>query len=192
MQRLLVIITICLFGILPGCASVAGFVPFAKDESPAARQPFNNIEIPSGMSPVAGGYSTAGPDGQTNGLACYEGYIQPANLQYDLDVSMRGQGWKAVSGAGTPKHLLAVYTREKLYAVLNIRALAAGTALDVWVGSALKDGHLPLPFSPVQIDKGGAAPSNNGVVEGGGSTINTAPVNTPSTRHASGLQEKEL
>lgn len=190
MQRLIVIIAICLFGVLPGCASVAGYVPFQKDD-PAARRPFPNIEVPSGMSPVSGGYVTSGPDGMTNGLACYEGYIAPSNLQYDMDASMRAQGWKAATGAGSMSRLMAVYTQGKRYAVIAIRSLTAGTALDVWVGSPARNGLLPLPYNPAPGIERGASGTGEGVVEGGGH-VNTAPSSSAPARQESGLQEREL
>lgn len=193
MQRLIVILTLGLFVFLSGCASMAGYMPFSKTDDPAARQPFADIEVPKGMSKVSGGYEIPGPDGQTNGLALYEGYVSSMNLQYDMDRLMREHGWTLVSGGGSQNRVVGIYKKDKLYSVFTVRALTAGTALDVWLLSSLKKGApFPLLYAPApEKSSGSSSNGGEGITEGGG-TVNTAPSSGSSVRHDSGLEEKEL
>lgn len=134
--------------VLQGCADLGIDNPFASGSSDVNEvyyDQFTDIPIPRDLTvDRSRSLVSVTQDGAKVGLVTSQGRVEMLSLTSAMIHNMSGQGW-ALRSSTTGPRMMQVYEKDNRFAVLYYYEQAMSMAMEIWVGTRLPDGVLPVP-----------------------------------------------
>lgn len=159
--------------VLQGCADMGIENPFSSGSSDVNEvyyDQFPDIPIPRDLSvDRKRSLVSVTHDGSKAGLVTTEGRLEMLSLTSAMIHNMSGQGW-ALRSSTTGPRMIQVYEKDNRFAVLYYYEQTMSAAMEIWVGSRLQDGVVPVQtgsgsMNPDGSYSGAPMPGDPGYIE---------------------------
>lgn len=141
-MRLLALLLLCLFPLLPGCAQMGIQAPFANDPLTggvnATQSLLLHVPLPPGLQRYPSHSNIPGGSGR-EGLETLRGYVDQSSCAMSLYNSLKSAGWQMRMYQRHGYRAIYIYQKNDVLAALVFHRQGMLTVLEIWAGTRLAD-----------------------------------------------------